>query len=205
MREYEMEIDSLRANVSNARRVVILKQKDADCYIPIWIGTNEAEAIALKLHDLPVARPLTHDLLCDTIERLGGVVSRTVITKIEDETVYAAVVVERDGKEILIDSRPSDAIAIAVRTSAPIYALEDIVKNMGENLSDKDEGDKDHLFKANPASSAKSTQRTRPLSGQEYRFYPLGKEERLKLSAFSDFIDSLEGELPKSGDAPTKE
>lgn len=205
MREYEMEIDSLRANVSNARRVVILKQKDADCYIPIWIGTNEAEAIALKLHEFQIARPLTHDLLCEAIERLGGVVSRVVITKIEDETVYAAVVVEQNGKEILIDARPSDAIALAVRTSAPIYALEDIVKNMGENLSDKEEEGKDHLFKANSASTTKSTNRTRPRSGQEsHRFYPLGKEERLKLSAFSDFIDSLEGKLPKGGDTPAE-
>lgn len=190
MREYEMEIDSLRANVSNARRVVILKQKGADCYVPIWIGTNEAEAIALKLHNCKIARPLTHDLLCEAIEKLGGSVSRVVITKIQDETVYAVLVIKLDEEEVTIDSRPSDAIAIAVRSTAPIYAVEDVVKNMGENFISKDDDENSRAFETNV--SATPIKRNKKRTHEEHVIYPLGKEELRKLSAFSEFMESLD-------------
>src|SRR5512147_1275849 len=121
-----MTIESIRVSLMNYQRVVILKEKDSDRYLPIWIGPAEADAIAVRLQDVAVARPLTHDLLRNLIEELGGRVAYIVVNDLSNDTFYARIVLDVNGATMEIDSRPSDAIALAVRTEAPIY-VEDSV------------------------------------------------------------------------------
>lgn len=112
----EMLIDSIRVSLMNYQRVVILKERHADRYLPIWIGSPEAEAIAVKLQDVSVPRPLTHDLLGSVISTLGAVVERVVVSDLSNDTFFAKLVLTLpDGSTTEVDSRPSDAIAVAVR------------------------------------------------------------------------------------------
>ena len=124
----EMSIDSIRVSLMNYQRVVILKVKDSDRYLPIWIGANEADAIALKLQDMSVPRPLTHDLLGAVITSLGAQVNHIIVSDLSDDTFYAKIVLDYDGSQVEIDSRPSDAIALAVRAEAPIFAEESVIE-----------------------------------------------------------------------------
>ena len=112
----EMLIDSIRVSLMNYQRVVILKEKETDRYLPIRIGSPEADAIALKLQDVTAARPLTHDLLGSVITSLGAAIKNIVICDLENDTFFAKLVLTMaDGSESEIDCRPSDAIAVAVR------------------------------------------------------------------------------------------
>ena len=112
----EMIIDSIRVSLMNYQRVVVLKQRDSDRFLPIWIGTPEADAIAVKLQDVTVQRPLTHDLLGSVISTLGASVDHVVVTDISNDTFYAKLVLTlTDGGQKEVDCRPSDAIAVAVR------------------------------------------------------------------------------------------
>ena len=135
----EMTIDSIRVSMVNYQRVVILKERDADRYLPIWIGPAEADAIAVKLQDVAVARPLTHDLLQSVIGVLGGVVRRIIVNDLANDTFFARIILEVDGVQIEIDSRPSDAIALAVRVKVPIFA-EDVVLDRAGILFDRETG-----------------------------------------------------------------
>ena len=123
----EMSIESIRLSLMNYQRVVILRERDADRYLPIWIGPAEAEAIAVRLQDVAVARPLTHDLLRNTIEQMGGKVSYILVNGLENDTFFATIVLDVNGQTMEIDSRPSDAIALAVRVEAPIFAEESVL------------------------------------------------------------------------------
>ena len=111
----EMIIDSIRVSVLNYQRVVILKEKSAERYLPIWIGPAEADAIAVKLQEVKVPRPLTHDLLGSVISVLGAGISSIVVCDLQNDTFFAKIMLAFNGKEIEVDSRPSDAIALAVR------------------------------------------------------------------------------------------
>jgi bifunctional DNase/RNase len=111
----EVLIDSIRVSLMNYQRVVILKERGADRYLPIWIGSPEADAIAVRLQDVSVPRPLTHDLLGSVITTLGAEVDRVVVTDLNADTFYAKLVLRTPAGESLVDCRPSDAIAIAVR------------------------------------------------------------------------------------------
>ncbi len=180
----EMSIDSIRVSLQNYQRVVILKDKDSDRYLPIWIGANEADAIAVKLQEVSVPRPLTHDLLESVIQSLGARVNHILVSDLSDDTFYAKIVLQRDGSQTEIDSRPSDAIALAVRTQAPIFASDSVIDKAGVRM-DQDTG------KAVVAS-------------EEDENRPPTEEELKSLSAFSDFIDSLDLEdLGEGGDKPT--
>ena len=117
----ELIIDSIRVNVLSFQRVVILRVKDSDRYLPIWIGASEADAIALKLQDIQVARPMTHDLLRSALATVGATVSRIVVSDLSDDTYYAKIVIEHDGSTVEVDCRPSDAIALAVRYPGPHF------------------------------------------------------------------------------------
>ena len=112
----EMVIDSIRVSLMNYQRVVILKQRGADRYLPIWIGSPEADAIAVKLQDVSVPRPLTHDLLGSIINTLGATVEHVVVSDLANDTFFAKLVLTLgSGDKSEVDCRPSDAIAIAVR------------------------------------------------------------------------------------------
>jgi uncharacterized protein len=127
----EMEVESVRVHMLSSRHVVILKEADRDRYLPIWIGPWEASAIAMKLQGLTPERPLTHDLFAATLEELGARVDRVVIV--------------RDGRTVDVDARPSDALALAVRTSTRIFAAETVLDQAalgGDGLgSETDEGE----------------------------------------------------------------
>ena len=115
----EMTIDSIRVSPMNYQRVVILKEKDADRYLPIWIGPAEADAIAVKLQDLSVPRPLTHDLLRTVIDTLGGSVQHIMVSDLQNDTFFAKITIQTNGSTTDIDCRPSDAVALAVRARCP--------------------------------------------------------------------------------------
>ena len=120
----EMSIDSIRVSLMNYQRVVILKEKMASRYLPIWIGPAEADAIAVKLQGVNVPRPLTHDLLRSVIDTLGASVNSIIVTDLKNDTFYAKITLDVDGGQMEVDSRPSDALALAVRVEAPIFVEE---------------------------------------------------------------------------------
>ena len=127
----EMSIDSIRVSPMNYQRVVLLKEKDADRYLPIWIGPAEADAIAVKLQDLSVPRPLTHDLLRTVIDTLGGSLNHILVSDLHNDTFYAKITIQTNGESKEIDCRPSDAVALAVRAKVPIYAEESVMDKAG--------------------------------------------------------------------------
>ncbi|MEM7129712.1 MAG: bifunctional nuclease family protein [Chloroflexota bacterium] len=135
----EVTIDSIRVSLMSHHRIVVLKEEDGERLLPIWIGPFEADAITIQLQGMDATRPLTHDLLKTIIETLGAEVLNIVVTGLETATFYAKIVMDLDGDTIEIDSRPSDAIALAVRVNAPIYVAEDVMDQAsiepGEEMS----------------------------------------------------------------------
>jgi bifunctional DNase/RNase len=124
-------VDSIRASLMSEHRVIILKEINAERYLPIWIGPYEADAIAIRLRKIEVARPLTHDLLNNAITEMGGEVSHITVNDLRNDTFYAQITVNLDGRQVEIDSRPSDAIALAVRANVPIFVEEDVMAQAG--------------------------------------------------------------------------
>jgi len=171
----EMLIDSIRVSLMNYQRVVILKEKESDRYLPIWIGPAEADAIAVKLQDVTVPRPLTHDLLRSVIDALGATISSIVVSELKNDTFYAKIVLSVDGGKMEVDSRPSDALALAVRANAPIFAEEIVLEKAGIML-DKETG--------KPIQEEEA-------GGTGERKKP-SEEEIKKMSAFYDFINTLD-------------
>lgn len=172
----EMHIEGVRVSLTNYQRVVILKETISNRYLPIWIGPAEADAIAVHLQEIPVARPLTHDLLSSVISTLGGTVKSVIVNDLNNDTFYARILVDVDGRHIEIDSRPSDAIALAVRVSVPIFVEESVLDKAGV-LWDPETG------KAQIGAEDKAGER-----GEN----PPSEEELKRLSAFTDFIDTLD-------------
>ena len=126
----ECLIDSVRVSLSNQDRIIVLKDKQSERYVPIWIGLFDAESITIALQNIAVARPLTHDLMLDILQKVGGRLLRVEITSLVSETYYANLIVQTD-KEIKIDCRPSDALALVVRTGVPIFVDEEILAEVG--------------------------------------------------------------------------
>ena len=159
----EVTIDSIRVSLMSQHRVVILKDVDSDRYLPIWIGPFEAEAITVTLQEVEVPRPLTHDLLKNVIQKLGATVEHILVSELRDEVFYARIVMEANGKHLEIDSRPSDALALAVRLRVPVY-IEEAVMEKAAVLPEEE-------VEAEGAAPP---------------------EEAGKLDAFKDFVDSLD-------------
>ncbi len=170
----ELTIESIRVSLMNYQRVVILKEKDSDRYLPIWIGPAEADAIAVRLQEVSVARPLTHDLLRSVIDALGASVSHIVVNDLSNDTFFARIFLQVNGRTLEIDSRPSDAIALAVRVQVPIYADESVLDKAAVRLD----------------------QEGQPLEGsteeQKETTKEVTAEELEKLSPFRDVIESLD-------------
>jgi uncharacterized protein len=127
----EMVVESVRVHMLSSRHVVILKETDRERYLPIWIGPWEASAIAMKLQGLTPERPLTHDLFAATLDELGIRIDRVVISTLAEETYHARLFLEQDGKTVEVDSRPSDALALAVRSGVRIFAAEAVLDQAG--------------------------------------------------------------------------
>ena len=123
----EVAIDSIRVSLMTQQRVVILKDLESDRYLPIWIGPCEAESITIELQGVAVARPLTHDLLKTVVVNLGGKVSHIIVNDLRNDTFYARILLSVNGRQMEIDARPSDAIALAVRARVPIYVAEAVM------------------------------------------------------------------------------
>ncbi|MEE8370014.1 MAG: bifunctional nuclease family protein [Dehalococcoidia bacterium] len=170
----ELTIESIRVSLMNYQRVVILKEKDADRYLPIWIGPAEADAIALRLQDVTVARPLTHDLMRSVIDALGAAVEYIIVNDLSNDTFFARIMLQVNGKSLEIDSRPSDAIALAVRSQVPIFADESVLEKAGVKL-DQEGQPLDSVTGGGPET-------TRTVSPEELE----------KLSPFRDVIEGLD-------------
>ncbi|MGQ9904616.1 MAG: bifunctional nuclease family protein [Anaerolineae bacterium] len=127
----EVKIESIRVSLMSQYRVVILKDLASNRYLPIWIGPYEADAITIHLQDVQVPRPLTHDLIIKVIEELDAKVEYVYVSDLSNDTFYARIVLKVGDREISIDSRPSDAVAIAVRVECPIYVNEEIMERAG--------------------------------------------------------------------------
>jgi uncharacterized protein len=140
----EMVVESVRVHMLSSRHVVILKETARDRYLPIWIGPWEASAIAMRLQGLTPERPLTHDLFVNALAAVDARVARVVISDLADETFHAQVFVERDGRTGEVDARPSDALALAIRVGAPIFAAPSVLDQAGlgadGGLGEEDEG-----------------------------------------------------------------
>jgi bifunctional DNase/RNase len=172
----EVFVESIRVNMTNYKRVVMLKEKNASRYLPIWIGHFEADAIAIPMQNVPVTRPLTHDLLGGVITRLGAKLTQVVINELADETFYAKLILDIEGKQVEIDSRPSDAIALAIRAKVPIFVEDSVLDQAGMTVDNESE-----------EGEAEPTEATE-----------LDEE---KLSVFKDFIESLDIEdLDRGGE-----
>ena len=117
----EVEIDSIRVSLMSQHRVVILKEVNSERFLSIWIGPYEAEAITVSLQELEVSRPLTHDLLRNMLVALGAEVKQVNITELKDDVFHAKILISMNGRELEIDSRPSDALALAVRVHVPVF------------------------------------------------------------------------------------
>src|SRR6266542_596001 len=169
----EVSVDSIRIHMPTAQHLVILKEKEADRYLPIWIGSFEAQAIATKISGNPLGRPLTHDLMATAFGDLGISVKRIVVTRLADQVFYARLYVKQDGRDLDFDARPSDAIALAVRVECPIFVATEVMEAAGiipeaEEADDKEKGE-----------------------------LPIDDE---RLAVFRDFVNSLD--LPELPDEP---
>ncbi len=155
----KVNVDSVKVSMISQHRVVVLKEEDQERYLPIWIGPFEADAITIGLQSIQMTRPLTHDLLKSVIDNMDASVSHIRVNDLQNDTFYAEIVIEANGRKLKIDSRPSDAIALAVRVDVPIYVADSVMDKAGIVPSEQEE---------------------------------LTEEEADKLSAFRDFVDSLD-------------
>lgn len=126
----EVVVSRLGLDSSTQSYVVILQEKDGERLLPIWIGQPEAESIVMQMHDIKRVRPLTHDLCKSLIRALDGTLRRVQITRVEKNTYYAQLDIERGTDIVRVDARPSDSIAIALRCSAPIFASEELLSEV---------------------------------------------------------------------------
>jgi len=167
----EVKIDSLRVSLTNQQRIVVLKQVDSDRFLPIWIGPYEAEAITIALQEIEVSRPQTHDLVKNIITSLNAKLTKAVIKVLKDDVFYGMLVVEVNGKELEIDSRPSDAIAVAVRAHVPIMVSEKVMDEA--SIIPEEVEQEDRIIKGDEEKQPKTDQLT------------LGED---RLSIFEDYL-----------------
>lgn len=175
----EVYIDSIRVSLMSPQRVVVLRQRDAERYLPIWVGPYEAEAITVALQEVEIVRPLTQDLLKNVITIFGGNILRVEVVSLKEDIFYGNLVVEREGKIYDIDARPSDAIALAVRAHAPILVHRSVMDEAGI-VPEKD------IQQEPPAAG--------PASGEAAQAPGLEAAEDGRLDVFEDFLKKLGGD-----------
>ncbi len=199
-RMVEVVIDSVRVSLTNQQRIVVLREVNADRYLPIWIGPYEAEAITIALQEIEVARPQTHDLLKNIINSLNGRLVRVEVIALNDDVFFGNLVIEANNQMVDIDSRPSDALALAVRGHVPILVSREVMDSAGI-IPDQDLQDQSEVPGKAQLSSLED----------DYK-----SEERL--SVFEDFLQNLriddspeedqdqddEGDEPDEEDKPGK-
>jgi bifunctional DNase/RNase len=178
----EVQIDSVRVHLMTPQRLVVLKQIGSERYLPIWVGPYEAEAITVALQEVEMIRPLTHDLLKNVFGAFNAHIKRIEIVKLQNEIFYGSIVAEVDGKEVNVDSRPSDAIALSVRAHVPILVHYSVMDEAGivpeQDIPEESETPEN----AEPA--------------------PLSEEGTERLSIFEDFLEKLEFDKSDDEDKP---
>lgn len=184
----EVQIDSVRVHLMTPNRLVVLKQINSDRYLPIWVGPYEAEAITIALQEVEVSRPLTHDLLRNIFNAFNARITRIEIVKLENDTYFGAIIAELNGKELKIDSRSSDAIALSVRAHVPIF-VHPSVMDAASILPEEE-----------VAENAAPPPKAEPA--------PLTKEGVERLSIFENFLEKIDFDKPDENksedDAPDK-
>jgi bifunctional DNase/RNase len=135
----ELSLVGVRVELPSNQPIVLLKEADGDRYLPIWIGAVEATAIAFALQGIQTPRPMTHDLMRDILTETDVTVERVLISELVDQTFFATIRMSQNGKAMEVSSRPSDAVALAVRINAPIYAAEEVLDQAGIELKDEEE------------------------------------------------------------------
>jgi uncharacterized protein len=135
----EMSLVGVRVELPTNQPIVLLKESQGERYLPIWIGAMEATAIAFALQGIPTARPMTHDLMKNVLEEIGVHIERIVITELKEGTFYAVIHMSQNGTRYEISSRPSDAIALAVRVNVPIFANEEVLSEASIVIRDDEE------------------------------------------------------------------
>lgn len=180
----ETVVESIRVSLVTQTRVVILKEVGGDRHLPIWIGAYEAEAIAMELQGVTASRPLPYDLMRSIIADLGSQVERVVISAVVDDVFHARIVVRRDGRSVEIDSRSSDAIALAVRVKVPILVADEIMEQASVEVDSDGDIEVESGGRATAVAES-STDPSPPVS-------PPTPAEEEKLSVFRDFINSLD-------------
>ena len=168
----EVVIDSIRVSLMSQQRIVILRERDAERYLPIWIGVYEAESITIALQQVEVARPLTHDLVKNVFHKLNARIIRVEVVALRDDTFYGNIVADVDGHIINIDARPSDALAIAVRSHVPIFVDISVMEAAGIVPEDDIQDEPQELSESKAEPQIEDT------------------EERL--SIFEDFLEGLD-------------
>ena len=177
----EVQIDSVRVHLMTPQRLVVLKQIGSERYLPIWVGPYEAEAITVALQEVEMIRPLTHDLLKNVFGAFNARIKRIEIVKLQNEIFYGNIVAEVDGREIDVDSRPSDAIALSVRAHVPILVHHSVMDEAGI-IPEQDM----------PEEEEELSQKNEPA--------PLSEESSERLSVFEDFLEKLEFDKPEDQD-----
>jgi bifunctional DNase/RNase len=179
----EVQIDSVRVHLMTPQRLVVLKQKESEKYLPIWVGPYEAEAITVALQEVEMSRPLTHDLLKNVFDSFNAHITRIEIVKLQNDIFYGNIVAEVDGHEMHIDSRPSDAIALSVRAHVPILVHQSVMDEAGI-LPEQDMPEGEEA----PARSEPT---------------PLSEEGSARLSVFEDFLGKLDLDKLDDKDNPS--
>jgi bifunctional DNase/RNase len=198
-RMVEVVIDSVRVSLTNQQRIVVLRDVRSERYLTIWIGPYEAEAITIALQEIELARPQTHDLIKKTLSALNARLLQVEVVSLHEDVYYANLVIEVNGSKIEVDSRPSDAIALAVRAHAPILVAEEVMEAAGiapEQDMQNRPGEQEEEI------SPEEAQVEQPASPGSA---PETNEDRL--SIFEDFlanldIDSEEGPAPDDDEKP---
>jgi uncharacterized protein len=182
----EVTIDSVRVNLMSPQRLVILREVGADRYLPIWVGPYEAEAITVALQEVEMVRPLTHDLLKNVFTTFNAKIKRIEIISLKEDIFYGNIVVDVNGKEMNVDSRPSDALALAVRAHASILVDEEVMKGAG----------------IIPESDIESSAGTPSQNTGLARSVPLTDISSERLSVFEDFLGKLDLDKLDDKDKP---
>jgi uncharacterized protein len=146
-RMIEMDLAGVRVELPSNQPIVLLKEREGERYLPIWIGAAEAAAIALSLQGVVTPRPMTHDLMKNILEEMAVQVSEIVITELRDGTFFAVINMQRNGSAFEISSRPSDAIALAVRLNTPIFASEEVLSEASILIPNGDEEEEVEKFR----------------------------------------------------------
>jgi uncharacterized protein len=135
----ELSLVGVRVELPSNQPIVLLREREGKRYLPIWIGVNEAQAIAIALQGIPTPRPMTHDLMKNLLDEVGVNVDRISITELRDGIFYATVQMSRNGSRFEVSSRPSDAIALAVRSGVSIFAAEEVLAEASIDVPDEEE------------------------------------------------------------------